>query len=130
MREIIKNIANYIRVGAFPNIMTIPHIVNATEDICEGRTMHALGNAMMVVFWASAGLGKYLVYTRIKEDLEKKGFDERIIKPKSYSWCDRHAINQAVKQTGYLEEYEAFLEREGHKWYHFIPKFHRFREVR
>jgi len=65
-------------------------------------------------------------YKRVKKLLEEKGYDDKIVRPKSYSWCDRYAVNQAVKQTGYLDEYRDFNQREGHKWYHILPKVHRF----
>ena len=60
------------------------------------------------------GFGKFSEYRKTKKLLEEFDWDERIVKPTSYSWCDRHATKQAVKQTGYLREYKDFLKRENH----------------
>jgi len=100
------------------------------KGVEEGKTMFKLPYHMTPVDVAVLPLMKKdeLVARslEVKKLLEEKGYDDKIVRPKSYSWCDRYAVNQAVKQTGYLDEYRDFNQREGHKWYHILPKVHRF----
>ncbi|MDP1729414.1 MAG: hypothetical protein Q8L27_04385 [archaeon] len=130
MIDKLKGIINYLWVGAFPNAMAGYDLSELVEGFSEGRPNKCLLETTFLIGWILMGLSKYENYQRIKMDLEYFGWDERLITSKCYSWCDRHSVKQAVKQSGYLEEYEDFLKKEGHKWYHFFPKVHRFKEVR
>lgn len=63
---------------------------------------------------------KYLEYKKVRGELERRGWDERIINPKSHSWCQRNAARAAAIDTGYKDEVDSYYAREGHKWYLFF----------
>ena len=75
------------------------------------------------------GFSKYNEYKKVKKYLIKHGWNEKVVKPKMYSWCQRHVVRQAAKQTGNLEKFDDFVKEEEHKWYHFLPKLNRINEV-
>lgn len=127
MKQIFIETINYVYTGLFPNILAINEVPRIVEEFHSGRVPW-IG---ITIFGLNAlvGLHKYGEYTGVKRLLETYGWDERIVKPKMYSWCQRHAAKQAARRTGYLEEYLEFEKREGHRIYHLLPKIHRFREI-
>ena len=74
------------------------------------------------------GFSKYMEYSRCRERL-KTGWGEGKVKSKMYSWCQRHAAKQAARECGYAKEFEEFARREGHRWWHLLPKLHRIHEL-
>jgi hypothetical protein len=132
MVKTIKNAANYVNVGLVPNVLAslcLYDLYDIVNDMGEGDIGGMIGIGMMGLLNLGLGLWKFADYKKVKGLLEEKGWDDRIVRPKSYSWCDRYATKQAAKQTGHQEEYRNFNENEGHKWYHLLPKVHRFHEV-
>lgn len=125
LEKIVKGIAKYVYVG-FP--VYIPATISAFEAnfYLNHAELHEAKSAIAgVVFCLGLGAHKYAEYRKVKKALEKRGWDERIVRPKSYSFCQRHAIKQAVRDTGHVREYSAFCKKEGHRFYHVLPKVHR-----
>ena len=129
MRELVKDLTNYLYVGIFPNSVAAFSAYIAIDCAVNGYWEGFLFNTFSAGLNSLIGLGKFSEYEKIKEGLEERGWDERLVKPKMYSWCQRHSSRLAAKQLGYLEEFNEFAEREGHKWYHFLPKAHRLGEL-
>lgn len=126
MMRYLKDAADYFWAGVILNACAVWCVYNTIKKDTGPFILFGIFAIVLNLF---LGLQKYTVYLRIKKLLIEYGWDEMIVKPKSYSWCDRHATMHACRQTGHLKEYQAFMEREGHKWYHFLPKVHRFGEM-
>ncbi len=126
MMKWLKDAADYFWVGVIPNVCAIWCLYNTVK---KETVPFILFGIFVTVFNIFIGIQKYRVYIRIKKLLAEYGWNEMIVKPKSYSWCDRHATMHACRRVGYLKEYKAFMEQEGHKWYHLLPKVHRFGEL-
>lgn len=127
MKKTLEKIINYFYVGLFPNCLGVYAIYEAINSVFDNR--FSFFACVAVTYCSLVGYSEFRQYFKVKKALKKHGWDERIVKPKSYSWCQRHAIKQAAKQTGYISEYKAFMKKEGHEWYHILPKVHRFNEI-
>ncbi len=123
--KLLDEIVNYAYVGIFPNSIAAFSTYNAIECAADGNWGGFAGNAFAAGLSYLIGFGKFQEYRKIKGILEERGWDERIVKPKMYSWCKRHSARQAAKQLGYLEKFDEFSKSEGHKWYHLLPKVHK-----
>lgn len=122
IKEKLQSVMDYINSGAVPNTLgTLMASAAATYDSPWAIGAH-LGAALLNY---TIGFLKYLEHKKIRAALEKHGWDERIIKPKSYTFCQRHSALLAAKRTGYEKEVRELFKREGHKWWHFLPKVHR-----
>lgn len=60
-------------------------------------------------------------YERLKKDLERFGWDERLIKPHIRTWCGRHIARIAAIDCGFRNEVDKYYSRKDYKWYHFKP---------
>jgi len=130
MIKALKSIANYLWVGALPNTLAGALLYDSIENLNRGEYDKLAGNGLVALINVGLGLKKFIDYKKIKKALEVHGWDGRIVRPKSYFWCDRHLTKQACRQVGYLEEYKAFMKQEGHKWFHLFPKLYRFNEFK
>ncbi len=131
--NLLEKITNYAYVGLFPNsiaaLCAVRDAPRMLEEIAHGNYGQAIAVTVPVAMNVFVGYLKYQEYRDVKRGLASRGWDSRIVKPKMYSWCQRHAAKQAAQQTGYGAQFEAFAQKEGHRWYHFLPKVHRLREV-
>ncbi len=125
----LDEIVNYYNVGLYPNLLGTYWTYQMIKDISEEKYICVIPNALMAGLSYAIGFQKYREYKQVKKSLIKHGWNEKIVKPKMYSWCQRYATRQAVKQTGNLKKFDEFAKKEGHKWYHFLPKIHRIGEV-
>jgi hypothetical protein len=80
---------------------------------------------LKIILSESLAARKYYEYRRVKNALSRHGWDKRIIEPKSYSWCQRHAAKAAAIDTGFKEEIDQYYKERGYKWYSFIPDYAR-----
>lgn len=124
----LTDVVNYLWIGLIPNSLATYSLYNMVEGVQNNNLVLTSANAVAVTLNAYIGYGKFEEYKEVKRLLEKHGWDERIVKPKSYSWCQRHAAKQAAEQTGYSHEFDELMQREGHKWYHVVPKIHKANE--
>lgn len=134
-RNVAEKAVNFVRVAPIPSVGTGISLSVATGCavyIAENQSQYghdaALGFVFITVlslisagFNAATAANKNLEYRKVKESLMKRGWDERIIKPKSHSWCQRHAARRAAIETGYKNEIDSYYRREGYKWYHILP---------
>jgi len=129
MKNILNEIVNYYNIGIFPNICGTIAACDLVKDVSDRNWGGVASNAWITGLSLGVGFIKYLEYKKVKKSLSENGWDERIVKPKSYTWCQRHAARQAAKETGNLEKFDNFIKREGHEWYHFLPKMHKINEM-
>lgn len=122
IEKVLKNVANYTNVGIIPNSMAALLTLDLISSFSNNDLERLPGAIFATAFTYLVGAVKFKEYKKIKNALEEHGWDERIVEPKMYSWCQRYAAKQAAKQLGYETEFNRFLEEEGHKWYHFLPK--------
>jgi hypothetical protein len=108
----LEKIVNYLYVGIVPNstaaVCAVIGIPIAVEKIGNGEYLYAAANLFPMAFNIGVGLLKYAEYCDIKSALERHGWDERIVRLKMHSWCQRHAARQASKQLGYGEQFDQF----------------------
>lgn len=125
----LEDIIHYVSIGIFPNSAGIMSMTVACDAVVRGHWASAMLNAGAAVANFLVGYSKFTEYQKVKDALQRYGWQERIVKPKMYSWCQRHAARQAAVELGYEEKFDTFAEKEGHKWYHLLPKPHRFHEM-
>jgi len=66
---------------------------------------------------------RYQNYKQVKDHLYIYGFQPRIIKPFSFSRCQRDAVLAAAEELGMEKECKQYFENQGHRWYHLLPEF-------
>jgi hypothetical protein len=62
-------------------------------------------------------------YKQVKDHLYLYGFQPRIIKPFSFSRCQRDAVIAAAEELGLEKECKQYFKKQGHYWYHLLPEF-------
>lgn len=125
----LNKLVNYLYVGIIPNSISAVCVEPTIQIAMDGDWKKFAIGMIAVTYSAAMGYLKFKEYNEIKNALEEYGWDERLVKPKGYSLCQRHAARQAAKHAGYVSEFDDFMEREGHKWYDVLPKVHRFNEI-
>lgn len=122
----IASPVGYFVTGTFANEVAqdISHWTNGQFEVFgDIKDVGMLGVGLWIIY------KNISTYRRMRDTFEERGYNERFAKPKLYSWCDRNSVRTAASETGHLDEYLEQCEKEGHKWYHFLPKLHRFDEV-
>jgi hypothetical protein len=66
---------------------------------------------------------RYQNYKQVKDHLYIYGFNPRIIKPFSFSRCQRDAVIAAAEELGMEKECIQYFKEQGHRWYHLLPDF-------
>ena len=66
---------------------------------------------------------RYQNYKQVKDHLFMYGFQPRIIKPFSFSRCQRDAVLAAAEELGMKKECQQYFFEQGHRWYHLLPEF-------
>ena len=100
------------------------------ENYSQGNTGAGIANAFGVflnigcfLFNEYLAIGKMQEYRKVKSALDEHGWDERIIEPKSHSWCQRNMVQIASDDAGFGKETRNYFHEKGYKWYHFISNF-------
>jgi hypothetical protein len=62
-------------------------------------------------------------YKQVKDRLYLYGFQARIIKPFSFSRCQRDAVLVAAEELGLKKECKQYFINQGYQWYHIVPTF-------
>ena len=62
-------------------------------------------------------------YKQVKDHLYLNGFQPRIIKPFSFSRCQRDAVLAAAEELGMAKECKQYFKNQGYRWYHVLPEF-------
>ena len=116
-------VIDYLNAGLAPNSTGAFTTLNA---ITADSTVLICTNTVLALLSFTLGAGKYMEYKKLRAALEKHGFQDRIMKPKSHTWCQRHASKLAAKRAGYLDELEDYYQREGHRDWHLLPNIEPF----
>lgn len=66
---------------------------------------------------------RYQNYKQVKDHLYLYGFQPRIIKPFSFSRCQRDAVITAAEELGMSEACNLYFKQLGYRWYHVLPVF-------
>jgi hypothetical protein len=121
----LEKLVTYTYVGVIPNTCAAIVAYQVSDGIKaafnDGHPMIALAGTIPVLFNLAVGYWKYEEYRAVRRSLERHGWQERIVRPKMHSWCQRRCAREAALQSGYRTEFDAFAEREGYRWYHFTP---------
>src|ERR1700687_5731516 len=88
LKKRMQAVLDFVNAGLVPNLMgTISASVAAINN-----DPWIIGiNSGAALYNYTAAFSKYREYRKIKASLEKHGWDERIVKPKSYTFCQRWA---------------------------------------
>lgn len=136
MANTLDKITTFLRVSPMQQVvslgMSAPMTVFSTYGAIEGysngnvgmgvaNTLSALANLGCFLFNESLAIKKMEEYGDLRNALEKYSWDERIIEPKSHSWCQRNMAQVASEDSGFGEETKKYLHEKGYRWYHFIP---------
>ena len=135
MANTLDEIVTFFRVSPLQQIsalgVPIPVIVFSTHSFIENYSQGSVGlavtNAFTVLasigcFWfnESLAVGKMQEYSKVKSVLDERGWDEKIIEPKSHSWCQRNMVKVASDHSGFRREAREYLRNKGYKWYNFF----------
>lgn len=100
------------------------HIDYLNHNVTPEAQMLTLGAGLFaMIFSEYSAVKKYHEYLKIKSAFERKGWDEKLIEPKSHSWCQRRAVRLAATDVGYLSETDQYFYKNGYRWYHIFPDF-------
>lgn len=66
---------------------------------------------------------RYQNYKQVKDHLYLYGFQSRIVKPFSFSRCQRDAVLAAAEELGMEKQCKEYFIAQGHYWYHILPDF-------
>lgn len=132
----LREVVNFVRATPSQQLLAAINLAGATvprylvgESISQRNdevgaiflTVSTLINLSVLGFNEVLAVGNYLIYRQVRQALARHGWDERIIEPKSYSWCQRNAARTAAIDNGYGDEINQYFREQGYKWYHIIP---------
>lgn len=131
----LDKIAAFFRVSPVYQAMAgalVSLTVSFTQASIENysRSNDLVGS--MGALTAMVGLGGFLSgerlamermneYKKVRNSLDRHGWDEKFIEPKSHSWCQRVMVRAASNDSGFGEETRKYLHDQGYRWYHFLP---------
>ncbi len=126
----------YIKLGYLLHLMTIAEIVViyncfqyfdlikwAQADFVFLKSALLLGFVTAPIFPQCDARSRYQNYKQVKDHLYLYGFQPRIIKPFSFSRCQRDAVIAAAEELGMRKECVNYFIKQGHYWYHILPDF-------
>jgi hypothetical protein len=136
MADTLDKIVTFFRVSPAQQVIalgmstpaTVLSTYSAIENYSQGNigagvtnTLIALANIGCFLFNEYLAIGKMQEYRKVKSALDDHGWDERIIEPKSHSWCQRNMAQVASEDSGFGNEAREYLKDKGYKRYNFIP---------
>lgn len=62
-------------------------------------------------------------YKQVKDHFYLHGFQTRIVKPFSFSRCQRDAVLVAAEELGMGKQCKQYFINQGYRWYHILPSF-------
>lgn len=126
----------YIKLGYLLHLMTIAElyiIVNCfrTFDLIEWmQNDYTLIKSIALFLFVTAPIfpqcdarSRYQNYKQVKDHLYLYGFQSRIVKPFSFSRCQRDAVLTAAEELGLDKPCKEYFESQGYCWYHILPNF-------
>ena len=126
-----RKVVKFVRVSPVQQLFTAINFASAAnlgiiaaEKVAEGNYYSAMRLAAVTLlnlaflgFNEAQAVGRYGEYKKVKEALTRYGWSERIIEPKSHSWCQRNAARRAAIDTGHREEIDRYYEEQGYNWH-------------
>ena len=127
-----RTVLDYVKAGPVYHALSaavIPTVIawySMTPQKTAENVVAVLGAAIPIAYLQYLGVQRYAKYERMKQALERSGYDERIVGGKDLAglrwFCPRHAAGLAAKEAGYEKEFKETLETHGIKWYHLVPE--------
>ncbi|MBI4143892.1 hypothetical protein HY486_01450 [Candidatus Woesearchaeota archaeon] len=136
MAHTLDKIVTFLRVSPIQQAIvlgivtpfTITYILSVAENYSKGNTINGNVDAL----FALAGIGLSLLnehvairnmkeHDKIKDALDRHGWNENIIESKSHSWCQRNTSQVASNDSGFGGETRKYLHEKGYRRYHFVP---------
>ncbi len=116
---VLENVVNHFRVspqlhlldlGVLSLATAIVIAYNERQDIFLMSTYLSVVNTIYNEFKAFNNLGNY---KRVRSELIKHGYDERIIRPMTNTLCDRNAARCAAIDAGFEQEVTQYYKEIG-----------------
>ena len=134
-RIAFEKFVRYMKVGSFLHFMSLLSIILCyiafqlsfqefnMERIFSGFSWFFLGLGLSTVpiFAEFDARGRYQNYKQIKDAIQNRGFDNRLIKPFMHSKCQRDAVIVAAEDLGFKKEVSDYYFGQGYRWYHILP---------
>lgn len=133
--RILRNKVNFIRVAPVQHLTALINL--GIMDFSGHQAANELAevNYGSGIFWGANLLASFTIlaasewvavnnlskYERLKKDLERFGWDERLIQPHIRTWCGRHIARIAAIDCGFKNKVNEYYSEKGYQWYHFSP---------
>lgn len=126
----------YLKLGYLLHLMTIAEIlviicffqyIDVTSWLQEGFIFFKI--VFLFLFVAAPiypqcdARSRFQNYKQIKDHLYLYGFQSRIVKPFSFSRCQRDAVLVAAEELGMEKDCKQYFIDLGYRWYHILPSF-------
>ena len=138
MAKTLESIITFFRVSPVQQALvfgiTTPIIIDDTWRAVESYSHNDMYNGCLSIshillcvgyalFNEVIAIKKLNEYYQVKNLFVKHGWDERVIEPKSHSWCQRNAAQVASNDTGFGKLTKEYFNKKGYRWYHCMPDF-------
>ena len=127
---------NYIKLGYLLHLMTIAEVFIIIQFFQNIELSTWLQDKFMVLkiiflflfvtapfFPQCDARSRFQNYKQVKDHLYLYGFQGRILKPFSFSRCQRDAVLAAAEELGMESECKQYFKSLGYRWYHILPSF-------
>lgn len=135
MWKSLENLLIYAKVAPFPHcsalsfgLATLFLLKFAEKQLLRRNYFGGMVWGFMALFFLFITLfaeadarSRFQEYQRVRDLLQRYGWNRRFIKPISRSRCQRDAIQVAAERAGYKTEVIQFYRDRGYRWYHIIP---------
>lgn len=126
----------YLKLGYLLHLMTFAEIlliiiffqnVDVASWLQEGffllKIVFLLCFVTAPLFPQCDARSRFQNYKQIKDHLYLYGFQSRIVKPFSFSRCQRDAVLAAAEELGMEKICKQYFIDLGYRWYHILPSF-------
>jgi hypothetical protein len=126
----------YLKLGYLLHLMTIAEIALiigcflqfelikwAQDEYVFLKSVFLFAFVCAPIFPQCDARSRYQNYKQVKDHLYLYGFQPRIIKPFSFSRCQRDAVIAAAEELGMEKQCIQYFIDQGHRWYHLLPDF-------
>ncbi len=124
MANTLDKIVTFFKVSPVQQAVALgfstPAAALSSYGTIEAYSQGKIGAGSLGTFIALVNIGSFLLneylaigkmqeYRKVKSALDKRGWDERIIEPKSHSWCQRNMAQVASDDSGFGKETREYL---------------------
>ena len=120
----LERIIKHMEVAPLQNLASLlaaPFVFECSKAVLESYStspkwsvyfaLTALLNVSAIAVNQNIAVEKFQEYKKVKQAFEKYGWDERIARTKSYSWCQRNAAKVAAKDAGFGKEVRDYFNK-------------------